>query len=48
MLIGSKQIIMIFILFFLIFSFEIGKVVCNYLDIKKINEKEMLVVLLPR
>ena len=35
MLIGSKQIIMIFIVFFLIFSFAIGQVVWIYLDSKK-------------
>ncbi len=35
MLIGSNQIIMIFIVFFLIFSFAIGQVVWIYLDSKK-------------
>ena len=35
MLIGSKQIIMIFIVFFLIFTFAIGQVVWIYLESKK-------------
>ena len=39
MLIGSKQIIMIFIVFFLIFSFAIGQVVWIYLDSKKREDK---------
>ena len=39
MLIGSKQIIMIFIVFFLIFSFSIGQVVWIYLDSKKREDK---------
>ena len=39
MLIGSNQIIMIFIVFFLIFSFAIGQVVWIYLDSKKREDK---------
>ena len=39
MLVGSKQIIMMFIVFFLIFAFGIGQVVWIYLDSKKREDK---------
>ncbi len=35
MLVGSKQLILMFIVLFLIFSFGIGQVVWIYLDSKK-------------
>ena len=39
MLVGSKQLILMFIVLFLIFSFGIGQVVWIYLDSKKREDK---------